>query len=46
MPHTWRPFTLAWNDAPIDLSFLYEKEKPGGWQWSRRSLPISMGRNA
>ena len=24
------PFTLPWDDAPVDLSFLYEKEKPAG----------------
>lgn len=26
----WRPYTLPWNDAPLDLSFLYAKEKPAG----------------
>jgi hypothetical protein len=25
-----RPFTLSWDDAPIDLSFLYESERPAG----------------
>lgn len=24
------PFTLPWDDMPIDLSFIYEKEKPAG----------------
>jgi hypothetical protein len=24
------PFTLPWDDAPVDLSFLFEKEKPAG----------------
>jgi hypothetical protein len=24
------PYTLPWDDMPIDLSFLYEKEKPAG----------------
>ncbi|MHB1296819.1 MAG: glycoside hydrolase 5 family protein [Anaerolineae bacterium] len=30
MTSSWRPFTLAWNDAPIDLSFLYAHERPAG----------------
>jgi hypothetical protein len=24
------PYTLPWDDMPIDLSFIYEKEKPAG----------------
>ncbi|HCE42936.1 MAG TPA: hypothetical protein DET40_05265 [Lentisphaeria bacterium] len=24
------PFTLPWNDAPVDLRFLFENEKPAG----------------
>jgi hypothetical protein len=24
------PYTLPWDDMPIDLSFVYEKEKPAG----------------
>jgi len=24
------PYTLPWDDMPVDLSFLYEKEKPAG----------------
>jgi hypothetical protein len=27
---TWAAFTLPWNDAPIDLSFMYEDERPAG----------------
>jgi len=28
---SWRPFALAWDDnVPLDLSFLYEREKPAG----------------
>lgn len=30
MESRWIPFVLPWDDAPIDLSFLYEKEKPAG----------------
>jgi hypothetical protein len=31
MDKTWVPSTLAWDDTvPIDLSFLYEGEKPAG----------------
>lgn len=30
MAAVWRPFTLPWDDAPLDLSFLYEQEKPAG----------------
>ncbi len=30
MAEDWRPFTLTWDDAPLDLSFLYEQEKPAG----------------
>ena len=26
----WEPFVLPWEDAPLDLSFLYEDEKPAG----------------
>jgi hypothetical protein len=26
----WVPYTLPWDDAPLDLSFLYESEKPAG----------------
>lgn len=26
----WIPYTLAWDDAPLDLAFLYENEKPAG----------------
>jgi len=26
----WIPFVLSWDDAPVDLSFLYESEKPAG----------------
>jgi hypothetical protein len=26
----WVPFEYPWDDAPLDLSFLYEKEKPAG----------------
>jgi hypothetical protein len=24
------PYTLPWDDMPVDLSFLYEKDKPAG----------------
>ncbi len=27
---SWIPYTLPWDDAPLDLSFIYEKEKPAG----------------
>lgn len=28
---SWRPFTLSWTDRlPLDLSFLYEEERPAG----------------
>ncbi len=27
---TWKPFSLTWDDAPIDLSFVYERERPAG----------------
>ena len=30
MTPTWTPFTLTWDDAPIDLSFLYADERPAG----------------
>ncbi len=31
MSGTWRPFVLAWDDQlPLDLSFLYEHERPAG----------------
>ncbi len=26
----WMPFLLPWDDAPLDLSFLFEAEKPAG----------------
>ncbi|MEM2455303.1 MAG: hypothetical protein QXN21_05120, partial [Candidatus Bathyarchaeia archaeon] len=26
----WMPFEYPWDDAPLDLSFLYEGEKPAG----------------
>ena len=26
----WVPFEYPWDDAPLDLSFFYEKEKPAG----------------
>lgn len=26
----WVPFELVWNDAPLDLSFLYADERPAG----------------
>ena len=26
----WIPYPFPWDDAPLDLSFLYEKEKPAG----------------
>jgi hypothetical protein len=26
----WIPYTLPWDDAPLDLSYLYEDEKPAG----------------
>ncbi|MGI6574091.1 MAG: hypothetical protein ACOX19_12030 [Fermentimonas sp.] len=26
----WIPYTLPWDDMPIDLSFIYAKEKPAG----------------
>jgi hypothetical protein len=26
----WVPYVLPWEDAPLDLSFLYEGEKPAG----------------
>ncbi len=26
----WVPYVLPWDDAPLDLSFLYEEEKPAG----------------
>lgn len=26
----WIPYVLPWDDAPLDLSFLYEDEKPAG----------------
>ena len=24
------PFTLPWDDAPVDLSFIFQDEKPAG----------------
>ena len=31
MATNWKPFTLAWDaNVPLDLSFLYEREKPAG----------------
>ncbi|MDD5679396.1 MAG: hypothetical protein PHW60_15620 [Kiritimatiellae bacterium] len=27
---TWMPYVLPWNDAPLDLSFLYRDEAPAG----------------
>ncbi len=30
MGSRWVPFTLAWDDAPIDLSFTLERERPAG----------------
>ena len=31
METRWVPFTLAWDDhVPVDLSFVYEREKPAG----------------
>jgi hypothetical protein len=30
MKSNWVPFTLAWNDAPIDISFVFEREAPAG----------------
>ena len=27
---TYRPFGLSWDDAPIDLSFVYAEERPAG----------------
>lgn len=26
----WAPFTLPWDDSPVDISFVFEKEKPAG----------------
>jgi len=26
----WVPYVLPWEDAPLDLSFLYEEDKPAG----------------
>ncbi len=26
----WVPYVLPWDDAPLDLSFIYEDEKPAG----------------
>jgi hypothetical protein len=26
----WTPYVLPWEDAPLDLSFLYEDERPAG----------------
>lgn len=26
----WEPYVLPWDDAPLDLSFLYEDERPAG----------------
>lgn len=26
----WVPFTLAWDDAPLDLSFIFSDERPAG----------------
>ncbi|MHB0856087.1 MAG: glycoside hydrolase 5 family protein [Anaerolineae bacterium] len=26
----WVPYTLAWDDSPIDLSFIFENERPAG----------------
>lgn len=30
MRSTWSPFNLPWDDAPIDLSFIFEDERPAG----------------
>ena len=30
MREGWRPFTLPWNDSPIDISFVFEGERPAG----------------
>lgn len=30
MRENWRPFTLPWNDSPIDISFVFERERPAG----------------
>ena len=31
MEKSWKPFTLAWDDrVPLDLSFVFEKERPAG----------------
>ena len=30
MASTWVPYNLTWDDAPLDLSFLYEPERPAG----------------
>jgi hypothetical protein len=26
----WIPYTLPWNDMPLDLSFIYKNDKPAG----------------
>lgn len=30
MASNWVPFSLSWDDAPIDLSFIFESETPAG----------------
>lgn len=30
MPSAWRPFKLSWDDSPIDISFVFESERPAG----------------
>ena len=30
MSTIWRPFTLPWDDAVVDVSFLFEDERPAG----------------
>ena len=30
MKPDWAPYTLPWDDAPLDISFLFEREAPAG----------------
>jgi hypothetical protein len=30
MVYTYVPYTLPWDKAPVDISFIFEKEKPAG----------------